>query len=138
MNHYERSQTPYPGPLGDSVYPEGYQTRRIRTSGEITWKGRLVYLTRMLDGELVGLTPLDEDRWQIWLGAVFNARSNAESKYKTKNISFRNERYLDSPRNCETNECSPAAETEFGSIAAPATTVTLLQKRFGLLNSPPE
>jgi hypothetical protein len=52
---YRPSQRPYPAVLDDPVYPPQAALRRVRSNGEIKWRGRLVFLSTVLKGEVVGL-----------------------------------------------------------------------------------
>jgi transposase InsO family protein len=51
--------TPSPRPLPDMLpepwYDADHQVRRVRTSGEIQWRGQLVFISQPLIGETVGL-----------------------------------------------------------------------------------
>jgi len=44
--------------------------RRVRTSGEIKWKGGLIYLSEALVGEPVGLVPESERHLAIYFGPL--------------------------------------------------------------------
>jgi putative transposase len=44
--------------------------RRVRTNGDIKWRGGLVYLSEALRGEPVGLAQLDERYWSIRFGPL--------------------------------------------------------------------
>ncbi len=44
--------------------------RRVRTSGEIKWKGNLIFISGVLVGEPVGLTEIDNDTWELKYGPV--------------------------------------------------------------------
>ena len=44
--------------------------RRVRTNGQIKWKGSLVYLSESLRGEPVGLVQLDNRYWRIQYGPL--------------------------------------------------------------------
>jgi len=51
-------------------YPPEMLVRRVRSSGEIKWRNRAIYLSQALAGELVGLQALDEQRWRLYFGPV--------------------------------------------------------------------
>jgi transposase InsO family protein len=53
---YEPSPRPYPIRLQDPSYPAAAVIRRVRSNGEIKWKGKLVFLSEALIGEAVGIT----------------------------------------------------------------------------------
>ena len=44
------------------------------------WHGQIIYVTKALEGEYVGLKPLDHDRWELYFAqlplGVFDARSS--------------------------------------------------------------
>ena len=62
---YASSPRPYPGRLREPEYAPGVQVRRVRSNGQIKWAGQKVFVSEVLHGESVGLTPVDNDRWQI-------------------------------------------------------------------------
>jgi putative transposase len=53
---YTRSPRPYPERLEDPFYPADAVIRRVRSNGEIKWRGNLVFLSEALLGEAVGIT----------------------------------------------------------------------------------
>ena len=50
------SPRPYPDKLEDPRYPADAAIRRVRSNGQIKWRGNLVFLSEALAGELVGIT----------------------------------------------------------------------------------
>ena len=76
---YAPSLRPYPARVREPEYADEVQVRRVRSNGQIKWGGQMVYVSDVLIGEAVGLTALEEDRWQIQfcdlLLGVFNQRS---------------------------------------------------------------
>jgi transposase InsO family protein len=73
---YQRSPRPMPAKLEDPDYPGHYETRRVRTSGCIKWRGALLFVSEALTGELLGLEEIDEDVWSVWLDRFLIARLN--------------------------------------------------------------
>lgn len=71
---YEPSVRRYPGRLGEVEYPGHYEVRRVRTSGQIKWRGAFLYLSQALTGELVGLEEVDDGVWSVDFGPVHLAR----------------------------------------------------------------
>ena len=69
-SHYQRSSRHYDTNLSELIYPEGYAVRKVQRGGEINWKHRMIYTSTMLAGEQLGLTPLEEHKWQIWLADI--------------------------------------------------------------------
>ena len=51
-------------------YEVGVTIRRVRTNGEIKWKGDTIYLSEALRGEPVGLVQQDERSWTIQFGPL--------------------------------------------------------------------
>ncbi|HUS17211.1 MAG TPA: integrase core domain-containing protein [Chloroflexia bacterium] len=67
---YSPSPRPFPERLREPEYPDADAVRRVRSSGEIRWGGRLVYLSESLIGEPVGLTALDDRHWLLAFGPL--------------------------------------------------------------------
>ena len=65
---YAASGRAYPERLLELTYPSEWLVRRVCDRGEMRWQGSKVFVTRVLDGELVGLEALDERYWRLWLG----------------------------------------------------------------------
>jgi len=53
---YRPSPRPYPARLEDPLYPADAAIRRVRSNGEIRWKGGLVFLSEALIGEAVAIS----------------------------------------------------------------------------------
>ena len=53
---YQPSPRPYPSRQEDPRYPAEALIRRVRSNGEIRWKGNLVFLSEALSGQAVGIT----------------------------------------------------------------------------------
>jgi putative transposase len=67
---YSPSTRSYPEQLPEVSYPQDFEIRRVRQSGEILWRNRLLYMGTILIGERIGLAQLNEERWQIWFSDV--------------------------------------------------------------------
>lgn len=65
---YTPSARAYPARLPEVEYPSQYQVRRVRSTGEIKWRGQLVFLSEALIGEPVGFQEVDQDLWRIEFG----------------------------------------------------------------------
>jgi len=63
--HYAPSPRPYPERLLEPWYDADHQVRRVRSSGEIKWRGDRVFLSECLSGELVGLRELSSGDWLV-------------------------------------------------------------------------
>jgi transposase InsO family protein len=53
---YQPSPRPYPVHLEDPTYSPDAAIRRVRTNGEIRWRGKLIYLSEALIGEAVAIS----------------------------------------------------------------------------------
>ena len=56
---YEPSPRLMPDRVEDPWYDADHQVRRVRSSGEIMWKGELVFISEALIGEIVGIAELE-------------------------------------------------------------------------------
>jgi transposase InsO family protein len=56
---YTRSLRPMPTRIEDPWYDADHQPRRVRSSGEIMWKGDRIFISEALVGELVGISELE-------------------------------------------------------------------------------
>jgi transposase InsO family protein len=66
---YMPSPRPYPERLGDIQYPPLTEVRRVRSNGQIKWRGEFVFVSEALVGELVGITE-DKDACLVSFGAI--------------------------------------------------------------------
>ena len=69
VSRYVLSPRPYPERLGDLEYPPLTEIRRVRSNGQIKWRGELVFVSEALVGELVGISE-DEDAWLVSFGPI--------------------------------------------------------------------
>ena len=50
-------------------YDPEYIVKPVRITGEISWKGKRIYISQALAGERIGLLQLeDENKWEIRYG----------------------------------------------------------------------
>lgn len=69
-SRYYPSYRPYPTRVCSPDYEMGTTVRRVRTNGQIKWKGDTIYLSQALVGEPVGLSQLDDRYWTIQFGPL--------------------------------------------------------------------
>jgi len=67
---YVKSTRPFPRKLPEVSYPDSYELRRVGYSGHIKWRNRTVYITEVLTGEVVGLTLVDDELWDVYFGPI--------------------------------------------------------------------
>lgn len=60
----------FPTKPAELEYESGVTVRRVRSNGEIKWRGSLLYLSEALRGEPVGLVAQDDRYWTIRVGPV--------------------------------------------------------------------
>jgi len=66
---YESSGRAYTSRTASMKYPPELAIRQVRCSGDITWRGKRIYVSQALAGEQVGLLQLDdENKWEISFG----------------------------------------------------------------------
>ena len=66
---YSPSSRRWDGILRNPHYEPDEEVRRVRTNGEIKWRGELIYLNEALSGERVGLKET-EDGWNVRFACV--------------------------------------------------------------------
>jgi hypothetical protein len=59
------SPRPYPARIHEPWYDADHQVRRVRPTGEIKWRGELVFVSEALDGEPIGLRKTAAGDWLI-------------------------------------------------------------------------
>jgi len=57
---YESSSREYPKRLPEIAYPSTHELRRVRSSGEIKWKGQWFFLSESLVGEMIAFEEIDD------------------------------------------------------------------------------
>jgi transposase InsO family protein len=65
---YQASPRRYPLRLREPEYEPGLEVRRVRSSGEIRWRGELHYVSESLIGHRVALEESDDGEWTLWFG----------------------------------------------------------------------
>lgn len=68
--HYAASLRDYPLRICPPEYESGILVRRVRSNGEIRWKGTRIYLSEALCGEPVGLSARDDRYLTIQFGPL--------------------------------------------------------------------
>ena len=63
--HYRPSPRPMPERIPEPWYDPDHDIRRVRPSGEIKWKGDLIFVSQALAGEPVGIVEIAEDHWLL-------------------------------------------------------------------------
>lgn len=79
---YQPSPRAWDGRLRAPDYPDQAQVRRVRSSGEIKWKSRSIFISKALRHEPVGLYEIAEDTWQIKYGSILLGILKGRDKWK--------------------------------------------------------
>ena len=68
--HDAPSPRRFDGVLREPEYPQGHAVRRVRSNGEIKWRGKLVYINSALAGKPVGLAEGEHGASRVCYGPV--------------------------------------------------------------------
>ena len=68
--HYAPSPRRFDGVLREPHYPPDCEVRRVRSNGQIKWRGRLVLISGALAGEPVGLAEAEDGAWHVSYGPM--------------------------------------------------------------------
>jgi transposase InsO family protein len=79
---YKPSARGWSGRLISPEYANGVAVRRVRTNGEIKWRGDLVWLSSTLVGEPVGIEEGEDGLWQVWFGPVLLGSIAADGRLR--------------------------------------------------------
>lgn len=67
---YHPSPRIYPARLPEIEYPSSSILRHISDSGNLKWKSQKTFLSKVLDGEIVGLIMQEEDFYEVYFGPI--------------------------------------------------------------------
>jgi len=70
VTHYAPSPRRYPARLQDPVDPADYQVRRVRSNGEIKWRGEKIFVSAPLIGEVIGVKETENGPSEIYFGPI--------------------------------------------------------------------
>lgn len=82
--HYQASATRYRGVEAEASYSADYWVRRVRSNGEIKWRGHKRFVGEAFVGQLVGLQEVEPGRHEVYfmqrlLGALHEAKADGVS-----------------------------------------------------------
>ena len=75
---YRSSPRLYPARVPEPEYDSGLLVRRVHKHGQFFWKYHSVFLSKVLSGERVGLLPVDDRYYRIYLCRIPIARLDAQ------------------------------------------------------------
>lgn len=67
---YNSSARSYPKRLLELEYPDDFELRSVSASGHIGWRGKHIWLSSTLGGQLVGLKPISDDAYEVYFGPI--------------------------------------------------------------------
>ncbi len=67
---YFNSLRNYPNRIEQPEYRDNVTVRRVRTNGDIKWKGNRVFISEALIGEPIGLKQISDRTWAIYYGPL--------------------------------------------------------------------
>jgi putative transposase len=76
----EPYRRPYPARMPRIDYPMSFQVRKVRSDGQIKWKGDRLFVCNVLRGEHVALLEVDNDQWHLYFGTVHLAIWNGPKR----------------------------------------------------------
>jgi putative transposase len=79
---YQASPRRWTGKPRSPDYADDSTVRRVRSNGEIKWRGDLVYLNSALAGEPVALEAIADNGWRVSYGPVTLAIIDAQGRLK--------------------------------------------------------
>ena len=62
---WKPSPRPFPERLTNPIYPGHFEVRRVRSGGEIKFKGGMQFVSQALAGQRIGLVPIDDGIWDV-------------------------------------------------------------------------
>jgi hypothetical protein len=71
---YRPSSRPYPESLPPIEYAGHLETRKVGQNGMMRWKNSVIFTSKTLRGEWVGLEEIDDGIWSLYYGPVLLAR----------------------------------------------------------------
>jgi putative transposase len=71
---YRPSTRPMPTRLPPLEYAAHWEVRRVASNGDVTWRGRRLFVTAALDQQRIGFEEIDDALYTVWFGSVALAR----------------------------------------------------------------
>jgi transposase InsO family protein len=62
---YQPSPRSMPSGRPEPDYPAEATIRKVRSTGEIKWRGQMIYISNVIAGEAVALTEIDDNLWKL-------------------------------------------------------------------------
>ena len=69
-SRYQRSSVVLPPTLPPFLYPRGFQTRRVNSSGDISWHKDRVFISQVFSFEDLGFEEMDEEIFRVYFREI--------------------------------------------------------------------
>jgi putative transposase len=79
---YRPSVRFYPARLPEMVYPDDWQVRMVRRTGDIKWRGEHLFISEVLHGEPLGLEEAEGGDWHVHFGPVCLGTINHAGRFR--------------------------------------------------------
>lgn len=77
---YKPSTRQWTGKLEMPEYSKEYEIKKVRSSGQISWHGKEIFLGKVLENELVGIKE-EDGGWSVFYGPVLLGHINPENGF---------------------------------------------------------
>lgn len=64
-------------------YPDGYDVRKIDSSGRLNWRNKRISLSKSLAGEHIAITQTDDDTFAVWYCDYYLGKTDKEFRFLT-------------------------------------------------------
>jgi transposase InsO family protein len=82
--HYDPPPRPYSGRLREPDYADAQIVRRVRSNGDIKWRGERLFLSQTLIGEPVGIRETEQGVFQVCYGPIILGTINQDCKFTAR------------------------------------------------------
>jgi hypothetical protein len=78
---YLPSNRIWTGNFQEVKYPSGYEIKRVRAGGLVSWMGEDIFVGKMLAEEHLGITINEKGFWSVFFGPILLGEINEEKKF---------------------------------------------------------
>lgn len=83
-SQYTPSSREYPNKLPTIQYPDYYEIKKVSSNGVVYWRNKIVYVSQLLDREMIGMEEIDDGIWQVYFGPIMIGQFNERNMSKTQ------------------------------------------------------
>jgi hypothetical protein len=85
--HYQPSSKAYPDRLPEVEYGDEFEVRKVRSKGEIRWRGEMIYVSEALVSEPIGLKEGDNGQWELYFSTLHIGTLNPKTnRFETPKV----------------------------------------------------